>query len=445
MVEGIYFLKTSLEVLLSVHRHSIWKQFIGLCRSTFSSDFFQKVAETFATRILLISIGLVTSVILARCLGPEGRGLYAVAATIGAIGVQFGNLGLHASHTFYAARDRKLLPALLGNTFVVTFGFGGLIAVVAWIIFSQWPHLAPVQQKLLGLSLAYIPFGLGYMLLQNLLLGIQKIRSYNVVEVINKTLVIILIGFAIIFGVVNVETVFSTTLIASGVCLVLMVWVIRTFLSRFPMPSLEIFKSNIRYGIKVYLTDFFAFAALRMNLLIVQYMLGAEDVGYYSIAVALTDMIYIFPMVVATLLFPRLSAMDNYEKKWKLTLKITYAVAFQMAAVCALIALFAKPLIIVLYGKSFIPSIPLFYLSLISIYFLSIQGVLVKYMASCGYPSTIMWTWFSVLVMSLPLNILFISVRGLPGAMYASIVMNFILMLQIIYSSVRHHQSVELR
>jgi O-antigen/teichoic acid export membrane protein len=298
---------------------------------------------------------------------------------------------------------------------------------------------------LLGLSLAYIPFGLGYMLLQNLLLGIQKIRSYNVVEVINKTLVIILIGFAIIFGVVNVETVFSTTLIASGVCLVLMVWVIRTFLSRFPMPSLEIFKSNIRYGIKVYLTDFFAFAALRMNLLIVQYMLGAEDVGYYSIAVALTDMIYIFPMVVATLLFPRLSAMDNYEKKWKLTLKITYAVAFQMAAVCALIALFAKPLIIVLYGKSFIPSIPLFYLSLISIYFLSIQGVLVKYMASCGYPSTIMWTWFSVLVMSLPLNILFISVRGLPGAMYASIVMNFILMLQIIYSSVRHHQSVELR
>jgi O-antigen/teichoic acid export membrane protein len=202
MVEGIYFVKMSLEVSLSVYRHFIWQQFIGLCRSTFSSDFFHKVAETFGTRILLIGIGLVTSVIVARCLGPEGRGLYAVAATIGAIGVQFGNLGLHASNTFYAARDRTLLPALLGNTVMVTLGFGGFIAVVAWIIFSQWPHLAPIQKKLLSLSLAYIPFGIGYMLLQNLLLGIQKIRSYNIVEVINKTLVIFLIGFAIIFRVV---------------------------------------------------------------------------------------------------------------------------------------------------------------------------------------------------------------------------------------------------
>ena len=55
-------------------------------RSVLSSDFIRKVMETYATRILLIGIGLVSAVIVARLLGPQGRGIYAVAAATGALG-----------------------------------------------------------------------------------------------------------------------------------------------------------------------------------------------------------------------------------------------------------------------------------------------------------------------------------------------------------------------
>jgi len=408
------------------------------------SQFGRMAIETFATRVLLMGMGLITSVIVARILGPEGRGLYAVAASVGALGVQFGNLGLHASNTYQVAKNQRFLPALLANTLIVSFGLGGFIAAAIWMLFSIWPESAPVQGILLGLSLTYIPFGLGYMLLQNLLLGIQKIREYNIVELANKVLVIGLVGLATILGSVNAGTVFSTGIIAMGICLILMIWLMKTSLSCFPLPSLSILRENIHYGIKVYLTDFFSFLALRMNLLIVQYMLGAKEAGYYSIAIALTDMVYMFPLIVGTLLFPKLAALEEDSEKWKLTKKMTYSVAFQMAGICGGIGVLAKPLVLMLYGEAFIHSVPLFYLSLISVYFLSIQGILVKYMASHGYPSTIMWIWFSVLVMSLPLNILFISAMGLPGAMYASIVIDFILMLQIIYFSVRHHRMVEL-
>src|SRR3972149_6606561 len=90
------------------------------------------------------SVRLVTSVLVARILGPEGRGLYAVAMAVGAIGVQFGNLGLHASNTYYVARERSLLPALIGNTLLVSFVVGGSGSVLAWIVFSLRPELAPV-------------------------------------------------------------------------------------------------------------------------------------------------------------------------------------------------------------------------------------------------------------------------------------------------------------
>jgi hypothetical protein len=121
VVEGIYEMKTNTEVLFSPHRASLRQSFIGLFRKTKTSDFVRKVAETFLTRILLIGIGLITSVIVARVLGPEGRGLYAVAATIAAMGVQLGNLGLHASNTYYVAQKPELLPFLMGNTLIASF------------------------------------------------------------------------------------------------------------------------------------------------------------------------------------------------------------------------------------------------------------------------------------------------------------------------------------
>jgi O-antigen/teichoic acid export membrane protein len=444
MVEGIYCVKTNVEALLSLHRRSLRQSFVRLYRETITSDFVQKVAETFATRILLIGMGLITSVIVARTLGPEGRGLYAVAVTIGTIGVQFGNLGLHASNTYCAAKDRGLLPALVGNTFMISFGLGGLIAVAAWVVSFQWPYLAPIHEILLGLSLIYIPLGLGYMLLQNLFLGIQRIRVYNSVELLNRFLAVILIGLIIIWGDVTVESVFGASLIALAVSLIMMIWLMQGLLPSFPVPSLCVFKETIRYGIKVYLTDFFSFLALRMNLLIVQYMLGAEMVGYYSIAITLADMIYMLPMVVGTLLFPTLSSLTKDEEKWQVTIKVTYSAVLLMAGICVGLAIVARPLILILYGKAFIPAVLLFHLSLISAFFLSIQGILVKYMASCGYPSTIMWIWFSTLLIGLPLNVLFIWATGFPGAMYASIVTNFILLLQVIFFSVRHHRTVGL-
>ena len=111
----------------------VWLQefMFPFIKKAVNSDLSQKVVETFVTRILLIGIGLVTSVIVARILGPEGRGLYAVALAVGAIGMQFGNLGLHASNTYYVSRDRSLLPLLVSNTLLVSFAFGGTGALLA--------------------------------------------------------------------------------------------------------------------------------------------------------------------------------------------------------------------------------------------------------------------------------------------------------------------------
>jgi O-antigen/teichoic acid export membrane protein len=84
------------------------------------SLFIQRVSLTLTTRLVLLVMVLFLSIITARYLGPEGRGIYAVTASIVAMGVQFGNLGLHSANTYFITSDKSLLGKLIGNTLWVS-------------------------------------------------------------------------------------------------------------------------------------------------------------------------------------------------------------------------------------------------------------------------------------------------------------------------------------
>src|SRR3989442_8405072 len=149
-----------------------------LWRIAAGTELRRNVLETYGTRVLVLIITFATAVVIARELGPTGRGLYAVAVTLGAIGAQFGNLGLHASNIYYVARDRGLLPALIGNTLAVVF-VASIVAAIGGIGFAFWPNASPVHRTLLPLPPASVPFGLAYLLTQRLLLGVDEGRAYN--------------------------------------------------------------------------------------------------------------------------------------------------------------------------------------------------------------------------------------------------------------------------
>src|SRR2546428_11093229 len=73
----------------------------------FASDFAWKVGETFATRVFLIGVGGVASVMVARGLGPEGRGLYAGGRALAGLGGPVGDPGLPSPHTYFAAGNKR--------------------------------------------------------------------------------------------------------------------------------------------------------------------------------------------------------------------------------------------------------------------------------------------------------------------------------------------------
>src|SRR5882724_4759944 len=181
-----------------------------LWRIAAGTELRRNVLETYGTRVLVILVTFATAVVIARELGPAGRGLYAVAATLGAIGAQFGNLGLHASNIYYVAKDRALLPALIGNTLAVVLVACG-VAALCGIGFVFWPKVAPVHGTLLLLALASVPAGLAYLLTQGLLLGVNEVRAYNQIECGSKLLVLALICVPVLVHRGTVELFFGLT------------------------------------------------------------------------------------------------------------------------------------------------------------------------------------------------------------------------------------------
>jgi len=384
-----------------------------------------------STVVLVVAVTFATAVVLARELGPSGRGFYAVAAAVGAIGVQFSNLGLHLSNTYYVAKDRALLPVLIGNTLAVIIA-ACFVTALSGIGLVLLPKLSPIHGALLLLALASVPIGLAYLLTQGLLLGVNEVRAYNQIECGSKLLALALICVPALVHRGTVELFFGMTLSSVVVSFLWALLRLRRVLIEPPELSLAVFRQSISTGINAYMILFFGFLVLRIDLLMVKYMLGATEAGYYSISQVLAENTMMFPVVVGSLLFPKLSAIREREEKVRLANKAVLATAALMLPAVVIAALAAAPIISVAFGRNFLPAVTPFVLLMPGTYFLGIEIVMVQLLNSEGFPSAIVVAWIADTIVNIGLNLWVIPRYGITGASIVSSVCYFLMFLIVL-------------
>jgi O-antigen/teichoic acid export membrane protein len=385
-----------------------------------SSDFVRRVWETYATQIGVLGLGVFINVIAARILGPARCGQYAVAVAIGAAGVQLGNMGLHTSNTYVIAKDRQLLHVLLANSLVISALIGVVAATVTGFLFVLRPAFAPINGTLLVLSLVWIPIGLAQLLAQGLLVGVQETGAFNQIELKKKLLALCFIGCLFMWRNITPEAVFAASLIALGISLILSVSRLWRVLPRRPTPSLSLFKCNFGMGAKAYLASFFAFLVLRLDLIMVKYMLGAEQAGYYSIAANLADCILLLPAAVAMILFPKLSAMSDTAQKLRFANKAAFGAGALLLLLAVIAGVLARPVVQLLFGTAFLPAVGAFILLLPGVLFLGIQTIIVQFLNSMGFPVSVVIAWLFICTLNIGMNLWAIPTYGIRGASLVS-------------------------
>ena len=390
-------------------------------RTLISNPFFRQISDTFATRLVGIALGLAASVIISRILGPEGRGRFAAAACLSAIGVQFGNLGLPAANTYYVARDRRKLATAVGNALWVSFVLGGLGTCIALATFTIIPDSAPVVGPLLWLGLLGVPLGLCLLLLQNLLLPIQEVRAFNKLELGHKILALLLTMCLIPLGWISAEAILGVGLISTTIICCCLISVLRGHLEQQrPQLSLAAFRHGLSYGLKAYWAALFGFLVIRSDLLMVHILAGPRQSGLYSIAATCADFLMMLPIVIGSLLFPRLSQLTSSTAQWKLTLQTLKTLTPVMLIAVGLSTVMATPLISLAYGQPFASASTAVLWLLPGVLAMSVNTILMNCFAAQGMPAITVYSPGSALILNVLLNLWMIPAWGIRGAAISS-------------------------
>jgi O-antigen/teichoic acid export membrane protein len=379
-----------------------------------------QVAMTLVARGVVVGVGLISSVVTARWLGPDGRGLLATLSVITGMSLQFGNPGLHTGNVYVVARRPERTAGVLGNTLVVSFGAGLLAALVACSMARLEPGWFPgIPFPLIALTAAVLPFQFMTLLYQNTLLGMQATLAFNLFEVGNKIVTFAALFAWLVFlggGAPGAAVLFAAMAVLFGTASLLYCARLVPFSISFDR---TLFSEMIRYGGRVYLACLLAFLVIRSDMLLVNYFLGTGEAGVYSIAVQIADTILLLPVTIGMILLPRIAGTGEEEKD-QVTARVLRHTAILLGGLCLAAGIAVGPVVRLLYGPSFAGAIPATLLLLPGILALGLNGVLMNHFGGRGMPPVTAWAPLLGLVLNVTLNLAMIPRYGIAGAALTS-------------------------
>ena len=395
----------------------------------------RSVALTFVVRASRIGLGLLASIISARALGPSGRGDYYFAVTFAGAVVQFGQLGLASSNTYLVARDHALLPRLAVNSIWVSIVLGlgaGVVTALAAFAADAFPT---VSGGLIWYGVVLAPPTLFYLLGVNLLVGVGRIRAFNGVELGANALALVLTAGAALVGAGVAGFLGATIAAWTASAIVLALLVLR---GARPAAAFDraVFAGGWRYAAKAYVITLIGFLVLRSNVFLLQAFSGPQQLGYYSIAAQIGDVLAILPASVALVLFPGL--VKDAPTRWPVMVRTAGVVAALVVLASAVTAVVAAPVIALLFGQAFAPAVAVLLYMLPGVVFLGVATIVAQYLGAIGLPRALIGVWVVVLACVVGLSLALTPTFGAAGSAAALSASYLVLLLLVAALALRH-------
>ena len=392
---------------------------ISLDQETVFGSFLSGVVLTFGTRLLMLAGVFGSGIVIARWLGPDGFGVYAVVNVTVALALQVGSAGLPSANTYFIARDRETVGPVWANAIAFALVIGSLLAAavlaLAWLRPSMF---GGVSTRLLVIAAISIPFQLLFILNLNVLLALDRIRQLNLFDGLLPALVLVNAVVALILLHRQLTFLIAlNTIVGSVLSLVLMIYLRKIIAHQKDSPALrpnaQLLKTMLAYGVKFYVSIMAGTIILRADLLIVNRFRGAAEAGVYGIASQFSFLLLMLPGVIATLLFPRVAATQDDRGEFAVLVTRHTTVVMLMTCLGAVALAYLLPFI---YGANFGDATVQLLILLPGIFLMGLESVLVQHFTGTGLPAAIPWFWVITVAFNIGLNLLIVPTFGARGA-----------------------------
>ena len=385
--------------------------------------FVRDTMQVFGGQVAMTVIGVVTGVITARWLGPTDRGLFQLLTLAPVFLANFVKLGIPQANVYYMRRQNADPGDVATNSIWLALVLGLLLMTVCWIE-RDWVSqhiLKGAPPYLLMPVLAVTPF----VLMQAYFLGIaqaqERVREYNIQQIAPN--VFSLVGMLVSLVLLH-QGLIGAVLVQLGIVLFVSLWLVVRVHRHAPIhgrPKVALMKDMLSFGSKSYLQTLAATLHLRIDQYMIAYFLSPEQVGYYAIAVNLTNLLMRIPDATGTVLFPRLAGASEVDAH-RATSRVCRHTLFLTVA-GALVFLVGGPIgIPILYGRAFAPAVTALVILLPGVVMLSLYLILTRNFTSRGKQEINVIAAALGLTLNVGTNWLLIPRFGIGGAAFSSFV-----------------------
>ncbi len=331
------------------------------------------VGITGASKVLTLLLALAGLSMQGLCLGAAGRGSFAVCITFYTILSLLFVIGGGASSIYHVASKRHSISEGVVNTWVFVL-LGGLAGMAAGLALFRLPpqymphwlasFFAKADPRDFYLAMVLVPIGTLSSTLILLLPALGDFTWFGILSTLQAVLQLALYAALIWLIPMGVSGAMLAVILTNLIIIALVMLVLaRKHDMRLVAPSLGKLREMLSYGLRYYVVTISNQLNLQVGTVLLAVYAGEKEVGYFSVAAALTHYVMIVPETLHTALVPRVAVSEGGRSD--LIAQSARVSTVVCGAILLAMALLAKPLILTLFlfkhdaDHNFLPAVGL--------------------------------------------------------------------------------------
>ncbi len=392
-------------------------------RAGFPRTIASTAAVAFAGQLLTHALALLGTLIISRALGPSGRGELAVALAAATSFAAVCFISLEFANTYFFAQKQLDLRAIarVATTAALLLAPAALLLQFVFFVGARDTVFAGVGTVAVLVAALTVPFSMHLNWLMGLFqLGSRLVRSQAAMAAGAAAQFIGAVVLALIGQLTVVTALLLYALKVAVAWLLHLVWG-ASFLTLRPSRDRSVVARVMTYGLRLHPAFLLWFLLLRVDILLVNAVLGTRAAGLYSITVVVAEVILILSTPLAAAVLPSQAAGDIGHSA-ALTFKAVRITCLLAAALSVIFAGTMWFLIPLVFGSEFAPAYDALLALLPGIVCMAAYRPLYNWLLRDGRAGRMTAITATAFAANVILNLLLLPLFGIVGAGIASFI-----------------------
>lgn len=386
-------------------------------------DYSQNILNNIITRFGILFLAFIASILTARALGPEQKGVLAYAWIFFALLATYGHLGINNVVIYFHRRLHISYARLISTN-------GTFLLILSLTYGSVFFFLRGTGIFFTGYTPGFLSWGVVYifanyilLLLKGYYIAYENLIPMNRYALLAESAAILVLAGFYLLGTLTPLACIAISAFSAVIQIILLGKGEQKLLSHLTLRiEKSLLKQEVSYSFHAFLYGLFLFLIYRTDQLLIHFYLGDESLGIYSVSVGIAGCFLFVPESIKTALTGKLYSFagDSSEKYRYFNKTMRFCVL--ICTIMAMTGMIMSPLIFRLYGTEFINGIRTLQILLAGMVFLSFSQLGGIYFFTAGEVKKCTIISASSFCINIIMNVLLIPAYGIEGAAVASLI-----------------------